>query len=205
MESNQNNNNHSQIYTVANVITMIRLLLVPFAFSVLVSGNNDLLAFLLFAGAAASDFLDGQIARRTHTITEIGAIIDPLVDRFLIAAGLIGLYAVERLPLWIVGLLVARDLWLLYGSARIKVLNLPRIEVLFIGKVTTAVLLAGFSGLILNAPVIQGVPLTTYAWLPGFNGQPVSIWIFIVYIGMVLSLVTMFQYMVVAYRLKKNQ
>lgn len=205
MESNQNNNNHSQIYTVANVITMIRLLLVPFAFSVLVSGNNDLLAFLLFAGAAASDFLDGQIARRTHTITEIGAIIDPLVDRFLIAAGLIGLYAVERLPLWIVGLLVARDLWLLYGSARIKVLNLPRIEVLFIGKVTTAVLLAGFSGLILNAPVIKGIPLTTYAWLPGFNGQPVSIWIFIVYIGMVLSLVTMFQYMAVAYRLKKNQ
>lgn len=193
-----------QIYTVANVITIIRLLAVPFAFSVLVSGNNDLLAFVLFAGAAASDFVDGQIARRTNTITEVGAIIDPLVDRFLIAAGLVGLYAVHRLPLWILVILIARDAWLLYGSARVRSLNLPRVEVIFLGKLTTAVLLTGFAGLILNAPKVSGLNIINVSWLPGFNAQPVSIWFWIVYVGMVLSIITMFMYMEIARRLAKE-
>lgn len=192
-----------QIYTVANVITIIRLLAVPFAFSVLVSGNNDLLAFVLFAGAAASDFVDGQIARRTNTITEVGAIIDPLVDRFLIAAGLVGLYAVHRLPLWILVVLIARDAWLLYGSARVRSLNLPRVEVIFLGKLTTAVLLTGFAGLILNAPKVDGLNITDVSWLPGFNAQPVSIWFWIIYVGMMLSIITMFMYMEIARKLAK--
>ena len=64
------------------------------------------MAFLLYAAAASTDWLDGQIARRTGTVTEIGKAIDPLVDRLLIASGVIGLYIEQRLPLWVLGVLV---------------------------------------------------------------------------------------------------
>ena len=64
----------------------------PFFFAVLINGKNDVLAFVLFVLAASTDWLDGQIARRTGTVTAIGKAIDPLVDRLLIASGVIGLY-----------------------------------------------------------------------------------------------------------------
>jgi len=103
------------IYTVANTVTVLRLILVPFFFAVLINGQNNVLAFVLFAVAASTDWLDGQIARRTGTVTAIGQAIDPLVDRLLIAAGVLGLYVVHRLPLWILVVLVARDVYLGYG------------------------------------------------------------------------------------------
>jgi cardiolipin synthase len=87
--------------------------LVPLFFTVMINGTNDTLAFLLFAFAASTDWIDGQIARRTGTVTEIGKAIDPLVDRLLIASGVLGLYIEGRLPLWIVFVLLARDFYLL--------------------------------------------------------------------------------------------
>ena len=107
------------IYTIANIITVLRLILVPLFFTVLINGQNDVLAFILFAVAASTDWLDGQIARRTGTVTAIGKAIDPLVDRLLIASGVIGLYVENRLPLWIPIVLVARDLALGYGVWRL--------------------------------------------------------------------------------------
>lgn len=188
-----------QIYTAANVITVARLLLVPFAFSVLIGGKNDTLAFILFAVAALSDFVDGQLARRTNTVTEIGKVIDPLVDRFLIAAGVIGLYVVGRLPLWILVLLIGRDVFLLFGSSRLNKREVGRIDIIFAGKATTAVLLAGFSGLIINTPIIQSPSLINAPWLPGFNGAPVCVWIYLVYGGILLSLWTAIRYVQLAF------
>ena len=74
----------------------------PIFFSVFLTDRSDTLAFVLFVAAASTDWLDGQIARRTGTVTAIGKAIDPLVDRLLIASGVIGLYIEGRLPLWIV-------------------------------------------------------------------------------------------------------
>ena len=95
---------------------MLRLILVPLFFAALVNGTNDTLSFLLFAIAASTDWVDGQIARRTGTVTDLGKAIDPLVDRLLIASAVVGLYLENRLPLWIVLVLLARDLYLLGGA-----------------------------------------------------------------------------------------
>ena len=126
------------IYTIANIITVLRLILVPLFFTVLINGENNGLAFLLFAVAASTDWLDGQIARRTGTVTAIGKAIDPLVDRLLIAFGVIGLYVEERLPLWIPIVLVSRDLFLGYGVWRLETVYHRRLAVSMVGKVTTA-------------------------------------------------------------------
>ncbi|MBI5231533.1 MAG: CDP-alcohol phosphatidyltransferase family protein [Coriobacteriales bacterium] len=182
------------IYTVANIITVLRLILVPIFFAVLLTGDNDVLAFILFALAASTDWLDGQIARRTGTVTQIGAAIDPIVDRLLIAAGVLGLYIENRLPLWILVVLIARDLYLGYGVWRLEHYYHRRLTVTYAGKTTTAVLLAGFSLLILNWPIAPGLGIVEVSWLPGWGSEPVCVGMWFVYVGLVLSVTTAVQY-----------
>jgi cardiolipin synthase len=177
----------NDIYTIANIITVLRLILVPLFFTVLINGKNNELAFLLFAVAASTDWLDGQIARRTGTVTAIGKAIDPLVDRLLIASGVIGLYVEHRLPLWIPIVLVARDLALGYGVWRLETVYHRRMAVTFAGKMTTAFLLVGFADLILGWPLVPGLGLIESAALPGFGSEPAVLGIWFVYVGVVLS------------------
>lgn len=169
------------VWTVANIVTVLRLILVPFAFAVLINGHSDIAAFALYAGAASTDWLDGQIARRTGTVTAIGKAIDPLVDRLLLASGVVGLYIVERIPGWLVLLLVARDLWMLYGAWRLE-RHRMRMPVTFAGKTTTALLLTGFSLLILDLPPLT---LAGVQCIPGTG---------LVYAGTVLSVITAIDY-----------
>ena len=190
------------VYSVANLITILRLLLVPFFFAVLVGGDTErsrLTAFVIFAVAASTDWVDGQIARRTHTVTQIGKIIDPLVDRLLLAAGVLGLYLIGEIPLWIPVVLLGRDVYLLYGSYVLErhhvVLPVSRI-----GKLTTAVLLIGFSSLIAGWPMVDGLDIVDSSQLPGWGSEPVPLGIWFVYVGIVLSLTAAAQYTVQARR-----
>jgi len=180
------------VLTVANIVTVLRLMLVPFAFAALISeGTDDVAAFLLFAAAASTDWLDGQIARRTGTETTIGKAIDPLVDRLLIASGVIGLYIVHRLPIWVMLVLIARDVYLLWGAWRLEHYRM-RMPVTILGKLTTATLLIGFSLMILNWP--------TAAILDA--QEPVGV--LIVYAGIVLSLSSAVQYTFKARKMVRN-
>jgi len=175
------------IYTIANIITVLRLILVPLFFTVLISGQNNGLAFLLFTVAASTDWLDGQIARKTGTVTAIGKAIDPLVDRLLIASGVIGLYVEHRLPLWIPLVLVARDLVLGYGVWRLETVYHRRMAVTIAGKITTALLLIGFADLILYWPTVPGLGLIDSPALPGFGSEPAVLGIWFVYAGVAMS------------------
>lgn len=176
------------IYTIANTVTVLRLILVPLFFAVMINGTNDRLAFILFAVAASTDWLDGQIARRTGTVTAIGKAIDPLVDRLLIASGVIGLYMEHRLPLWVPVVLVARDVVLGYGVWRLETLYHCRMPVTMAGKTTTAILLLGFGDLILGWPMIPGLGLIENAALPGLGSQSAALGIWFVYVGIILSI-----------------
>jgi cardiolipin synthase (CMP-forming) len=180
----------SGVYSVANMITMLRLLMTPVFFTVLVlrNGRYSYIAFVMFVVAASTDFLDGMIARRTGTVTALGKALDPLVDRLLIAFGVLGLYLLDRLPLWVVVVLVARDVYLLYGAWVLE-RNGRRMPVLVIGKVTTAVLLTAFSALMLG-PVFSVGGVT-----------PMTIGTALMYVGLVLSLITAVLYSIGARRI----
>jgi cardiolipin synthase len=190
------------VYSVANLITIVRLALVPFFFATLVGGDGErsrIAAFAIYAIAASTDWIDGQIARRTHTVTQFGKIVDPLVDRLLLASGVVGLYLIGVLPAWIPIVLVLRDVYLLYGS---YVLERHRVilPVSWLGKVTTAVLLTGFSSLIAGWPEVPGAGLVRSDWLPGLDGGTAPLGIWFVYVGIVLSLSAAVQYTIVARR-----
>jgi CDP-diacylglycerol--glycerol-3-phosphate 3-phosphatidyltransferase len=94
-------------------------------------------ATVIFVAAALTDFLDGLMARRTATVTELGRVLDPLADRLLIGATVISLTIVGALPVVGVALVVARDIFLVIGY---KLLERRRvvIRVSMIGKSYTA-------------------------------------------------------------------
>ena len=65
--------------------------------------------FIVFSVASITDFLDGYIARRTHQVTKLGKLLDPIADKILIASALIFLVQLQRIPAWIVIVMIARE------------------------------------------------------------------------------------------------
>lgn len=189
----------NRIFTVPNVISFVRLCLVP-VFLVLLFNGYNVMATFLYALAAGTDWIDGQIARRTNAVSRLGQLLDPAVDRILMIAGVCGLFLVGRLPLWIILVVLVRDLLLLVGGAVLLKRFRVRVAVIFPGKVATTLLFVGFAGLLLNWPLIPGLGIVEAAWLPGFNGLPCSWGIWFVYAGLALALVTTVYYVIVALR-----
>lgn len=182
-----------KILTLANLVSFVRLCLVP-AYLTLLLKEHNILATILFSVAAGTDFLDGQIARRTHTVSKLGQLLDPAVDRILMITGVLGVYLVGRLPLWVIVLVVFRDMLLLVGGLVLTLRYKARVPVVFIGKVATTLLFVGFAFLLLNLPIVEGLGLCDAAWLPGFNHNPVGIGIWFVYLGLAIAIFTTAHY-----------
>lgn len=187
----------AKILTLANVVSFVRLLMVP-AYLILLLNGYDLAATIVFAVAAGTDFLDGQIARRTHTVSKLGQILDPAVDRVLMVTGVLGVFLVGRIPLWVIVLVVVRDAYLLGFGAWLLSKYHIRVPVVYPGKFATTFLFIGFAGLLLNWPLVPGLGWCDLSWLPGFNGQMVSWSIWFIYAGLVLSMGVTVYYSVVA-------
>ena len=185
----------NDIITIPNIITFIRLCFIPVFLVLLLQGNN-LAAAIVFGLTAATDFLDGMIARKTNSVSRLGQLLDPATDRLLMITAVIGLLIVGRLPLWIIILVLARDLLLLAGGYYLIKRWKVRVAVMFLGKIATTFLFFGCAFLLLNAPLVPGLGWCDFAWLPGFNGSPCCWSIWLVYIGLLLALITTVYYCV---------
>ncbi|ANE22684.1 CDP-alcohol phosphatidyltransferase [Denitrobacterium detoxificans] len=174
------------IITLPNAVSFVRLCMIPAFFVMLMQGNN-IAATALFAIAACTDFLDGQIARRTNRVTKLGRMLDPAVDRLLMILGVLGVYLTGRIPLWIIALVLGRDIVLMAGYAILLKRWKVRVDVIYPGKVATTFFFIGFAGLVLNAPLIPGLGWCDIAWLPGFNGTSVCWAIWFIYAGLLLG------------------
>ena len=102
----------SRVLTVPNLLSFLRLALVP-VFLILLVRGEDAWALLVLAVASLTDYLDGVIARRFNQITRLGQLLDPAADRLYIFAALIGLAWRDLVPWWIVAVVVGRDVFLL--------------------------------------------------------------------------------------------
>lgn len=183
----------NRIFTIPNLLSFIRLLTIPVFFILLLNGFN-LAATLLFAIAASTDWIDGQVARRTNTVSRLGQLLDPAVDRLLMISGVVGLFVVGRLPLWIILLVIGRDLLLLFGGAWLLKMHHIRVAVIYPGKFATTFLYVGFAGLLLNWPLIPGFGLTDCSWLPLLNFAPASWGFIFIYAGLILAIFTTIYY-----------
>jgi len=104
-----------------NALTILRIFFVPFLVVVLVEQDlfiewrgvirvaNEFLALAIFLAAAATDLLDGYLARRWGQITTVGTLLDPIADKLLISAALVSLVQIHRVPAWMVVLIIGRE------------------------------------------------------------------------------------------------
>jgi len=103
-----------------NTLTILRIFFAPFLVAVLVEQDlridwhgvfvaNEFLALAIFLAAAATDLLDGYLARRWGQITTVGMLLDPIADKLLISAALVSLVQIHRVPAWMVVLVVGRE------------------------------------------------------------------------------------------------
>ena len=96
-----------------NKLTLFRVILIPFFvvfMLVNVTGNADKwIALIIFIIASLTDLLDGKIARKYNLITDFGKFMDPLADKLLVCSALICLVSLDRIPAWIVIIIIARE------------------------------------------------------------------------------------------------
>lgn len=101
---------------IPNMISIIRLLLIiPVAYFLLHKDYRIAFYFIIFAGI--SDGVDGFLARRYHWQSNFGAFVDPLADKLLMLVCYFSLAWLKVLPIWLVAIVVFRDLWLIGGVA----------------------------------------------------------------------------------------
>ena len=125
-----------RILTIPNVISAVRVAMVPLFLWLLFGADAPLPAGLLLGGIGATDWVDGFLARRLGQVSELGKLLDPLADRLAITAAVIGGWVAGVLP-WPVSLaLVVREILIGIGALVAWRWGL-RVEVRFIGKVAT--------------------------------------------------------------------
>lgn len=152
--------------TPANQLTLLRMLLIP-VFALLVIYAYTGWALIVFLVAGLTDLLDGLLARRAGQKTTLGAWLDPVADKLLVATMLIVLtlpleHLIVRLPIWLTVLVLMRDIGIV---ATVAIVNLAIGRRTFrpsmLGKVATAAfLLTGIATLLVNALYLPG-----FAWL----------------------------------------
>jgi CDP-diacylglycerol--glycerol-3-phosphate 3-phosphatidyltransferase len=96
---------------VPNVLTVIRILLVPVLVVALLekTSDGDLFAAIVFAVASLTDAIDGYLARSRNWVTTFGKLMDPIADKLLIIAALIALVSLNRLAAWVAMVIIARE------------------------------------------------------------------------------------------------
>ncbi len=103
------------VVNIANALTMFRIVLVPvFVVALFVDDGEStawrIAAFAIFAIAAFTDQLDGRLAREMNLVTDFGKMADPIADKALIGAALLGLSILEILPWWVTVVILAREI-----------------------------------------------------------------------------------------------
>jgi len=128
-----------RVWNVPNVLSFIRLALVPL-FLFLIITAQDALALVVLVVSSLSDYLDGLIARRFNQITRLGQLLDPAADRLFIFAALIGLAARGVIPWWLFLVIVGREIMLVVLGIISANYGFGPLPVHHLGKVATAAL-----------------------------------------------------------------
>jgi cardiolipin synthase len=153
--------------SIPNLITLVRILLVPVVVWAITSGEMRF-AFVLFLAAGISDAVDGFLAKRFGMATELGAYLDPLADKTMIVSIYVSLGIAGALPRWLVFLVVSRDImivgavmlaWLVDKPISLKPLLVSKLNT--VAQIVLALLVLAMLALEIDAgeavPLLMGV------------------------------------------------
>jgi CDP-diacylglycerol--glycerol-3-phosphate 3-phosphatidyltransferase len=176
------------LWNVANVLTVVRVILVPVFVACLLAGGTTwrLVALVVFCIASFTDLLDGRLARSRGLVTDFGKIADPVADKALTGAALISLSALGELPWWVTGVIMFRELGV--TALRFWVIRRGVIAASRGGKLKT---------------LLQIIAICLYV-LPGALSPPGTVrWLFMG-AAVVVTVVTGADYVLQAVRLRRS-
>ena len=158
----------SAVLTLPNAISAARLLLVP-VFALLLAEEQDGWALAVMAVAAASDWLDGTLARAMDQQSRLGELLDPAADRLFILVTLVALAARDVVPWWLLVALVLRDVLLAALVLVLTHVGIGPLPVHLVGKAGTFALLYAFPLLLVGQwssgiGTVAGVLGWAFAW-----------------------------------------
>ena len=115
---------HENIYTLPNILTFSRIAAAP-AVAYFVITSHPHIALALFAYAGVTDPVDGYLARRYHSQTVVGTVIDPMADKALMTISVVALAMQGTLPIWLVTIILGRDVALAISAIYFRWISLP--------------------------------------------------------------------------------
>jgi len=164
-----------EIFNFPNTLTFFRISIIPALFLLLLNPGMVLSLFIaaLFIVAAVTDLLDGYVARRYGIVTAMGKFLDPVADKLLVSTAMIMMIPIDRIPAWIVAIMVMRDLFV-DGLRSIASLDGHVIAAGSLGKQKTLAQIVAVSALLIHYPLF------------GLNAHAVGI--AVLYVALLLSL-----------------
>ena len=179
----------SRVWTVPNIISVVRLAGVPLFLWLVLGPEEDAAALVVLMVAGFTDYLDGWLARRLDQFSKLGEILDPVADRLYILAVVIGLYLRDIIPWWVAIALPLRDL-LLWGLVPIlRTRGFSALPVHFLGKAATFNLLYAFPLLLLGeGDGIVANLARTFGWAFAWWGIGLYWWAGVLYAWQVRTL-----------------
>ncbi len=138
-----------RVWTVPNALSLLRLLGVPLFLWLLLGPEADGWAVGILMVSGFTDWLDGKLARWLDQSSKLGALLDPAADRLYIVSTLVALALRGIVPVWLVAVLVGREVVLAVALLVLRRYGYPPLEVHYLGKAATLLLLYAFPGLLL--------------------------------------------------------
>ncbi len=139
-----------RLLTVPNVLSGIRLVLIPVFIYLLLVTHADAWAVAILMFSGASDWADGKIARLLNQSSRLGELLDPAVDRLYMVTTLIAFGVRGLVPWWIIAILLARDVLLAAELPLLRTRGFTALPVLYIGKAATFALMSAFPLILLG-------------------------------------------------------
>ncbi len=179
-----------RIWTIPNLLSMLRLAGVPLFLWLLLGPQADGWALVVLAVSAITDWADGKLARLLNQYSRLGELLDPAADRLYIFATLIAFVIRGFIPWWVAALLIGRDLILALALPVLRRHGYGPLPVHYLGKAATFCLLYAFPLLLLA----QGTSTVARVALPiGYAfivwGMVLYLWAGAIYIGQVIWVV----------------
>jgi len=165
------------VLTIPNALTFLRFLGIPLFIYLALSKNADGWAIVVLAIGGATDYFDGKLARALNQESKFGEIADPTIDRLYIAATLIVLYMRDAIPLWLIAILVTRDVIMAGVALVLQLKGFAPLSVTYLGKAATFNLLYAFPFLLL------ALSDTWYGTAAFIFGWAFAIWGVTLYVG----------------------
>jgi cardiolipin synthase (CMP-forming) len=160
-----------RIFTVPNVITMVRLLCIPLFLWMLFAQHWQTASAVLLAALGATDWVDGYVARRYHQVSTFGKVLDPTADRLLVGTAVIAVLVYGAVPLWFGLATIAREVLVSLMVVLLASLGAARIDVLWVGKAGTFGLMFAYPTFLLGyGDAGWQQPIKVIAWVTGITG-----------------------------------